>query len=247
MIITDSILVHQANTIARLSPAPILTPEGHQWRATAGWLYRWKQQNNIHAKVKSGEKRSADLASAATGKLEIARKLLVGRFDDAHRMNMDETGLYWRAIPTRSLVRSEEDSEGFKKLKNRITLCVFSTADGSFFDFWVIGKAKTPRCFRNVEVPLRKNYRNSKKAWNTTAICVEMMQVVQRNLSQQGKYALILDNASVHPEGMLREALKERFEIFMLPPNTTSLIQPNDQGVLCLLSGISRKQESSRP
>ena len=58
---------------------------------------------------------------------------------------------------------------------------------------------------------------------------------VRRYLQDQElefKVLLILDNAPGHPESIHQVALEMGVEVVFLPPNTTSLIQPMDQGVI---------------
>ena len=89
--------------------------------------------------------------------------------------NMDETGLFYRAIPNRSYLSSEgEDARqtgrGSKtmKAKERLTvvLCVNATGSCKMTPV-VIGSAKQPRCFKNT--PSCLPYYFQPNAWNDTA------------------------------------------------------------------------------
>ena len=70
--------------------------------------------------------------------------------DDVY--NADETGINWRALPKKSLAaRKEATAPGFKTSKERITAMVCANASGNhILPLLVIGKAKKPRCFKNV-------------------------------------------------------------------------------------------------
>ena len=65
--------------------------------------------------------------------------------------NMDETGLYWKMTPSRGL--SIISQPGLKKEKSRVTLVPCCNASGKEkLRLWVIGKAKTPRALRRINV-----------------------------------------------------------------------------------------------
>ena len=93
----------------------------------------------------------------------------------------------------------------------------------------VIGKSKTPRCFKGVK-SLPCTYRNNKTAWMTTELFHEWLRKIDgRFRREKKKIALIIDNAPCHPAP--KQALSN-ITIFFLPPNTTSCTQPMDQGII---------------
>ncbi|GFS84716.1 tigger transposable element-derived protein 1 [Trichonephila clavipes] len=72
------------------------------------------------------------------------------------------------------------------------------------------------------------------KAWMTTAIFIEWfnncfvpeVEAYMKEKSLDFKVLLIVDNAASHPE-----LEHPNVQLVFLPPNTTSLIQPLDQGI----------------
>ena len=62
--------------------------------------------------------------------------------------NADETGVYYRALPTRGLVQKGEDAAGLKKNMNRVTALVACSAAGEKLKPFIIGKSKNPRAFQ---------------------------------------------------------------------------------------------------
>jgi hypothetical protein len=89
--------------------------------------------------------------------------------DDVY--NQDETGIFWRQLPTRSLATMKR--AGGKKIKERVTVsltCNFTGNDKR--PLLLIGKAKRPRSFPKSFQPKRDmnvHYANNKAAWMTTA------------------------------------------------------------------------------
>ncbi len=77
-----------------------------------------------------GERRSADLEGAAAAAPVLAD--LLKDFDDSHRFNLDETCCYWRLLPLRTHADADDQAEGFKRVKDRITIVVITNAAGYF-------------------------------------------------------------------------------------------------------------------
>ena len=44
--------------------------------------------------------------------------------------NADDTGLFWWAIPTKSLTNPSEMNDGYKIEKDRVTLMIYANASG---------------------------------------------------------------------------------------------------------------------
>jgi hypothetical protein len=105
----------------------------------------------------------------------------------------------------------------------------------------IIAKHKRPRCFaaaglKNIEA-LGVKLRANKKAWMVTGIMVEWLRWFD-NLMAGRKVILLMDNFSAHEcavaelEAMPLGSGLMNTEICWLPPNTTSKLQPLDQGII---------------
>ena len=76
-------------------------------------------------------------------------------FKPENIFNMDETGLYYRAMPTKgyiSNVESRKITRGTKalKAKDRVTLLLCVNETGTYkIPPLLLGSAKKPRCFRD--------------------------------------------------------------------------------------------------
>lgn len=82
--------------------------------------------------------------------------------------NADESGLFWRMLPQKTFVhRTEESAPGRKMSKDRITFMPYANATGTHkLKLLVIGKAKSPRAFKNL-THLPVTYKNQAKGWVT--------------------------------------------------------------------------------
>ena len=213
---------------------------GHsEFQATTGWLNRWKARKQIVYKRLHGEKSSADVQGAQEW---IANKLpsLLESYSPSDIYNADETGLYYRATPDGHLCYSYESLSGSKKSMDRFTvLCCTNMTGLDKLRLLVIGKSRKPRCFSGVNVDkLPVLYKSNKNAWMTAAIFEDWLRVWDKILGFSGcSILLLVDNCSAHPKLDLANIRLE-----FLPPNTTSIIQPLDQGVIRNLKGYYRSE-----
>jgi hypothetical protein len=91
----------------------------------------------------------------------------------------------------------------------------------------VIGKYKNPRCFKNENISRFKYYSN-KKAWMTSEIFKKEVLLWYSELRiKNRKILLLIDNCSSHPD---INNLLITVKLVFLPANTTSKLQPMDQG-----------------
>jgi len=75
-----------------------------------GWLDCFKQRHQIVHKLLSGESVSADLAGAQVFTLQI-KDICMGH-EPENIFNADETALFFRALPNKSLVLKYKKSNG---------------------------------------------------------------------------------------------------------------------------------------
>lgn len=260
------------------------------FKSSVGWLIKFKKRHSISSKKLSGESRNSGPETVEAAHLQIEQKiqnidgifflmffLLMFFFGNVFFLlaffvqpwltfNCDETGLYWRCLPQQSLMDANEDAAGFKKIKDRITLAIWTNADGSFFDCFVIGKAQRPLSFRGANkdsVPLIDNYMSTKKAWMTTSSCNKMIGLFEdlfrrwlpscpsipakdrpyyRSLNYIA-YCCLWDNAPSHPPDLVDtpQTPTKRTQHIFIPPNLTCHLQPNDQGIINAFKSAYRR------
>jgi hypothetical protein len=153
--------------------------------------------------------------------------------------NMDETGLFFRMLPDRSLVHVSEEKKGVKKAKERVTVALCANASGSHkLKPLVIGHSKKPRSFQNFNQNLYVDYDFNKKAWMMGALFQQWMQTLDRQMKRDNrKILLLLDNAPGH----LPPANLSNIQVHFLPPCTTSRLQPMDSGIIYSFKSQYRK------
>ena len=208
---------------------------------STGFQWRFCKRHGIRNLAIQGEKASADSGAAEDFQHEFPS--LISGYNVDQIFNCDETGLYYRCLPDKTLASAfEKRADGRKKAKDRVTVSACANVTGSIkLPLLFIGKAKRPRCFKNTNMDsLPVIYRNQKNAWVNTEIFSswfhdQFVSYVQRELKSKSlppKALLILDNCSAHPEEDVLVSDDGLVIAKFLPPNVTSLIQPMDQGVL---------------
>ncbi|KAL4132268.1 hypothetical protein QTP88_009457 [Uroleucon formosanum] len=181
---------------------------GHSdFKATEGWISRWKDRHNIKFKRFHGEKSSTDTNGANEWSLAKLPEILK-KISPQDIYNADETGLFYRATPDGSLCYKRETLEGSNKAMDRITVLCCCNMTGTdkkkTVDNWKIRKAKTE-------------------------ICTSWLKDWDKELGKQSrKILLIVDNAGPH----LKLIDLKNIALEFLPPNTTSLVQPLDMGII---------------
>uniref|UniRef100_A0A914W2W7 HTH CENPB-type domain-containing protein n=1 Tax=Plectus sambesii TaxID=2011161 RepID=A0A914W2W7_9BILA len=193
-----------------------------------GWLGRWKTKENVTFHKIQGEKGAADQAGAAQWVKNVLPALLAD-FDAKNIYNADETGLFYKALPSGTMAARGEKLEGGKTQKDRLTALFLCNMDGSDKHVFMIGRSKKPHCFRGKNIPLP--YYANTKAWMTSALWTKiLLDFDSKMIKQKRKVLLFADNASCHK--LEKGIVLKNVTIQFLPANTTSIIQPLDQGII---------------
>ncbi|XP_037820481.1 tigger transposable element-derived protein 6-like [Lucilia sericata] len=193
---------------------------------THGWLHRWQKRVGITLKKIHGEGASAD-NDAANAFCESVLPDLISKYQPSEIFNADESGIFYKALPKSTLTKKGDQKRGFKNSKELLTLLFICNATGDYKKAIVIGKSKNPRCFRNKSLPLK--YYSQNKAWMTQSLWQEILCSLDDEMGKQGrKIILFVDNAACHKTS----AVFQNIDLQFLPANTTSIIQPLDQGII---------------
>ena len=210
-----------------------------EFKASEGFLYRWKKRRSIVYKRACGEKASADVKSAEQW-IETELPKLLEEYEADNVYNADETDLYYRATPDGSLCHTKDKLAGSKKAIDRVTvLCCANMSGTDNRKLLVIGKSKKPRCFKGIDIEkLPVSYCANKNAWMTGELFTQWLKEWNACLVREKRSILLLvDNCTAHPHVKL-----SNIKLQFLPPNTTSVIQPMDQGVIKNLKTLYRKE-----
>ncbi|XP_034946409.1 jerky protein homolog-like [Chelonus insularis] len=204
--------------------------------ASNGWLRSFKERHGLKCKKICGEQLSANQEAVPRFKEELLDFIRSENLSHHQIFNCDETGLNYRALLKSTLCeKSELHPSGVKGRTERITVMACSNVSGTCkLPLVVIGKWARPRHLRNIEIPV--SYKSQKSAWMTSDLFVswyemEFVPYVKAFLQASNlppKALLLMDNCSSHNKVTNKDGILVKF----FPPNTTSLIQPMDQGCL---------------
>ena len=120
------------------------------------WIDRWKSRHAIVSQRVVGESASVSMEMVTDWK-DTKLKALLEKFQPSDVYNMDETGLFYKMIPSTTLHYKGQKCEGGKQSKERLTLALCANMDGSDkLPLLAIGKSAKPRCFKNIAtLPVR--------------------------------------------------------------------------------------------
>ncbi|MEE6511592.1 hypothetical protein FKM82_018221 [Ascaphus truei] len=191
--------------------------------ASSGWLDRFKRRHGIRKTAISGEIRSADDEAACSYPAQLQKIIEDGGYTAEQVYNCDETGPCFKMLPNTTLActNDEQCKQGFKQMKDRVTVlfCVNQTGNHKLKPL-CIDKFKSPRCFHHFVPEVRKNLR-------------------QQRLDT--KALLLLDNCPAHPPADSLISRDGKITVSYLSKNTTSKIQPLDQGIIATFKMNFRK------
>lgn len=213
----------------------------HEFKASNGWLESFKNRHQLTFSVMCGE--SKDTAQEPVNDFVEKLPEIIAGYKPEDIANCDETALFFRAIPRKTLHKKGEKCYGGKHSKERLSILLCCFADGKFEKPLVIGKSQNPRCFKSINKRnLPVSWYANKKAWMTATIMEQfLIQLNKKMVIQKRKILLFLDNASSHPNLKLSNV-----QLVFLPPNTTSMTQPLDQGIINAIKVQYRKRVLKR-
>ena len=165
-----------------------------EFAASDGWLWRFSKRHGIRQLTLQGEKLSADKPAADNFITTFQEFIEDKQYTLNQIFNCDETGLYYKLLPNKTLAgHFEKTADGRKGQKERVTINACSNASGTIkLPLLLIGKAKKPRCFKNIsrdKLPLL--YENQSNAWVNTDIFTRwfhgsFVTIVKKKLLEMG-------------------------------------------------------------
>nr|XP_034194200.1 jerky protein homolog [Osmia lignaria]XP_034195320.1 jerky protein homolog [Osmia lignaria] len=188
----------------------------------------------------AGERRDADYEAAEKFTSTFSKYLEENDINWNDVYNMDETALFWKSLPRKTLAPSTvKQISGGKTKKDRITVGLCANITGSHkLSPLFVHKFKKPRALKSSN-NLLIVYKAQQNTWVDRTIFKNWLENFfkpavkkeQLRTNRVGKIVLLVDNCSSHvlPAKSLDN---EDFQLLYLPANTTSILQPMDQGVI---------------
>ncbi|KAG7170054.1 Tigger transposable element-derived protein 1-like 42 [Homarus americanus] len=202
--------------------------EPKPFNASSGWLQRFTMRNKITNINIGGEEASADRVAAREFPPFLPEIMEEGQYTDDQVFNMDESGLFWKKLPSKTFVE-------------RITVLFTTNASGTCkLKLSVIHTARKPHAYKSMDMTkLNVHWLTAHNAWTFSTLSLSwfddcFVPDVKKFCEQQNvpfKILLLLDNAPGYSPLLLD--CHPNVKVVFLPPNTTSILQPMDQELIC--------------
>uniref|UniRef100_A0A452GJZ5 HTH CENPB-type domain-containing protein n=1 Tax=Gopherus agassizii TaxID=38772 RepID=A0A452GJZ5_9SAUR len=211
-----------------------------KFKASQDWLNSFRNRFNLKNVHIIGETASANEEAAKAYPAQLKKIIEEKGYLLEQVFNADETGLFWKKMPNCTYIsKSEGQAPGFKAAKDCMTVLFCGNAAGHLKP-GLLYRATNPCALKGKNKNLLPVFwQSNKKAWVTAALFLDwfhkcFIPEVKRNLEEKGldfKVLLIVDNAPGHPVAL--RFPHNDVEVVFLPPNTTSILQPLNQDMIC--------------
>lgn len=164
------------------------------FRASEGWLDRWKKRHGVVFKSAAGESAAVGIRALDSWIKDVWPALSRG-YNPSDIFNADETGLFFRLLPNKTLDFKGNECHGGKQRRERLTVLLCTTATGSEkLVPLVIGSSARPRCFKHIRdlnsLPVK--YESNKRAWMTTQVSLTRKLTLQNSEMFLYRFCLLL-------------------------------------------------------
>uniref|UniRef100_T1JMU9 HTH CENPB-type domain-containing protein n=1 Tax=Strigamia maritima TaxID=126957 RepID=T1JMU9_STRMM len=198
----------------------------NEFKASNGWLERFKSRHNIHFKAGGKDKSSIGMAVVRDWQQHELPSILQ-QYSPRDIFVAGESGFLYHLLPDDLLRQKVENVPLPGQNKDRLTALLCCNMDGSEKEkLLLIGRFPNPRSFKGVK-SLPVTYGSDKRAL-MNAILFEkwFLRFDEKMKWQQRKVLLFIDNCPAHHLNVFLQATEVRF----LPPNT-GMYHPLVQGV----------------
>nr|KAF6407138.1 hypothetical protein HJG59_009849 [Molossus molossus] len=203
-----------------------------------------KNKNKVMGAVKgSASLKTTRLTKIREGPISDMEKFLLSWIEDQTQKciplrTMMITAKAENLFAMTFILKEDKLTPTFKAFRDRITVSLGGSVTGYKWKLFVIWHSESPRAFKHISKhTLPVYYRSNKKLRMTQLLFQDAL--LDCYASEMEKYCLennipfkillIVDNAPRHPPFI---DLHPNIKVVFLPSDTTSLIQPMDQGVI---------------
>ena len=133
------------------------------FKPSAGWFDRWKKRYNVSFQVMNGESEKVDTVIVENWIYRLS--ILTTGYDNKNIFNADETGLFFKCLPSKTLNKKGQKCYNGEKSNDRLTVLFCCSWAGEKLKPLVIGKSAKPRCFNGTNPNnFGAYYRSNRKA-----------------------------------------------------------------------------------
>lgn len=104
-------------------------PNATDFKASNGWLEKFRIRHGIQYRLICGESAAVDPVTVDDWKQRLPS--IIDEYSPNDVYNADETGLFFKALPNRSLVMAKDTCKGGKRSKERFTVLLCTNMTGT--------------------------------------------------------------------------------------------------------------------
>lgn len=215
------------------------------FKASTGWLFRFRNRHAIGNRKVCGEQVLSS-ENVEPFRQKLSNLIKEEKLCLAQLYSGDETDLFWKSMSENTQASRKDICLPGKKInKEQLSALLCANADGSHkLKSIIIGKSKLPRSVKEDTSTLPVIYKPSKDVWFTRESFSEWffqnfvpeVRHFQCNVlrfhEEDVRALLLLDNSPVHPSAESLASEDGRIKCLFFPHNTSTLIQPMNQGVI---------------
>ncbi|KAK0180620.1 hypothetical protein PV327_002983 [Microctonus hyperodae] len=211
----------------------------NEFKASNGWLHKFKRRHNIRSMTVAEEKRSSNVDTTGNFVTWFENYVQEENLCEYQIFNCDKTSLNFKNMPRKTSISKQEtrSTSDFKEMNERITIMASNNASGELkIPLVVIGRSTEPEFIKNI-IKLPVYYKSQECAWMVSSLFkewffLEFVPKVTLYLKSKKlpiKAVLLVHNCSSYQQKL---QIGTNIRVIFLPPNTSALIQPMDQGIL---------------
>lgn len=252
LVLTDNIIIEQAKRYYDILKKYVKYDKELEF--SKGWLRNFKMNHNIKQRIMNGE---SNLVKREVVQKQIDTiQMIIDFFLKVHGAssiwNCDESGLYWKAMGLKSLTMNGKKIS-ISNPKDRITILFTVSLNGLKRRPLIIGKSELKnKITKQKQLEWNIQYKHQENSWMNSDIFWNYLQEWDTELKKehenklkidpnaQTKILLLMDNCKCHSIFKKDPHDKEKYHylnldhilVIFLPENTTSILQPLDQGII---------------
>ncbi|XP_066436400.1 tigger transposable element-derived protein 6-like [Eleutherodactylus coqui] len=199
----------------------------HHFHASNGWLNKFRTRHNIIFHPISGA--SVEMRDDDDSALKDRLQVIVMGYTDSDIYTMDETGLFFKAIPDKTLTAKSAQCMDGSWAEQRLTVALCANLCGDKEQPLVVHSSNLPGSAHRTVVPSMGMWQHANsKAWMTPEIYRSWIEKLNEKMRLQNRRILLfVDSAPCHSAEKLSHV-----EVTLLPAHGTSWSPPMCQGVI---------------
>lgn len=215
--------------------------ENPNFKASSGWLEKFKSRHGIRELNMSGERLSIDNSDMETFTVDFNKFLKEEGYALQNVYKANKMDLMRRALPQEAVFsQTDESSSDCKSSKDHVIVLLCANATGCHtLPVLIIGKDKNFQCFKNANTNAMPIVYRNENNWNSEIFSewfdtffVPVVKERQLKDDCKEKTLLLIDDIRLHSTCDILNGKDEFIKVMFLPPNLSPLVQPMDRSVI---------------